>query len=168
MVTLLAVSGCGSSGGSASHAAKARSSAAAATSTAPSQASGAGGSRSDTSFARSADAICAKLNAQLANAQSGHISTQEIAKLAPVRAAAERGVLSELSKLTPPAQVAHDWHLLLAYRRTLANELVVLGQHARAKDVKAIDAIAASKRRVHQQLHDAATRARLKDCAQIG
>ena len=115
-----------------------------------------------------ADAICGRLNAKFAAGKATSLRVREIARLAPSRAALERTTATELSKLTPPASIASDWRQIIAYRKTLAEELVKLGQDAKLNDAAGIRALAASKKRVHGQLLSTATRDGFKDCSRVG
>lgn len=115
-----------------------------------------------------ADAICRRLNAQIKANKQSSLRLNEIARFAPRNAALEATALKELSKLTPPASIARDWHQVIAYRRTLMEELVKLGRYAKANNARAIHKLAASKKRVHQKLLATATRNGFKDCPQIG
>ncbi len=125
--------------------------------------------RSSVGFIGQSDAICRRLNTQLAiGRKPGGLTVSEMATLLPPRATLERQTAKELSTLTPPATLARDWRQILAYRRTLADELAQLGQDAKAKDVKAVKALIPSKKRTHGKLSALATRAGFKDCSTVG
>ncbi|HEY2142002.1 MAG TPA: hypothetical protein VGG98_08080 [Solirubrobacteraceae bacterium] len=115
-----------------------------------------------------ADAICRRLNAELAASKPASQGVHEIARVAPRRAALEQAAVSELSKLMPPAKIAREWQRVVAYRRTLAQELVKAAQFARANDIAAIRSLATSKARGHKELNAIAIRAGFTDCARIG
>jgi hypothetical protein len=115
-----------------------------------------------------ADAICRRLNTQIEANKQANLGVHEIARFAPRNAALEKAALKELSKLKPPASIARDWRQVIAYRRTLLEELVKLGRYAKANNTQAIHKLAASKKRAHQQLLTIATRDGFKDCPQIG
>jgi hypothetical protein len=91
---------------------------------------------------------------------------REIARIDPHHAVLEQTATSELARLTPPPSLAHDWRLILAYRRRLANELATLARAAARKDATAIQALAASKKQLHLQLRRLATRDGFKECAE--
>lgn len=116
----------------------------------------------------SADEICKRLDAELAAVKPASASVREIVRVVPGRAASEQKSVTELSKLTPPASLTHDWQLILGYRRTLAGELVTLVQAAKRKDAAKIKALAASKLRVRGLLLATAKHAGFKDCGQVG
>jgi len=115
-----------------------------------------------------AEAICAQLSIQLTLAHANSSSAQEIVRHVPQRAAAEQSAVAELAKLKPPASLATAWREILAYRRTLADELIQLVQAAKRNDSAAIRALGASKARVHAQLLVAAQRAKIPYCGQTG
>jgi hypothetical protein len=150
-VALLTV-GCGSGGGSGSS----------------SEPVASGSSSSSSQLIAKADAICRRLNTELARLESKGLSTSEIAGAVPAHVTLERAALQELSKLTPPAALAGDWRQVIADRQTLAEELVELGRVARTNDAARIRALAVSKKRTHGALHATATRAGFKDCSQVG
>jgi hypothetical protein len=112
------------------------------------------------------DAICRRLNAELAKAKA--IDTQEILRVVPRNVSLERKSLEELSHLVPPASITTDWKRILGYRRSLANELVALLRRARQHDAAAVAALTASKKREHAALRETATRHGFKDCAELG
>ncbi len=114
-----------------------------------------------------ADTICKRLDTKLATVNPANLSAGEIARFAPPRAVLERTALAELSKLTPPASIARDWGQVIAYRRTLMEELFKLGRYAKIDDTSGIRALAVSKKRVHQQLLAVATRDGFKYCSGV-
>ena len=191
---LLALGGCGGEGSasksSASVAATTNRSSSAVTSAAtkPSPASGAtsngttpapAGSGAPASGATSAaspgviaqaDAICARRNSELAtiNASSEHLSA--IASASSRSAAVEQRALGELTRLKPPANVAHDYHQVLAFSAVAAERLTKLSQRARSKDLAAVLATKAAYAKglkAQLRLLVAANRAGLKDCAVV-
>jgi hypothetical protein len=115
-----------------------------------------------------ADGICARLNKQLVSAKPKNNSRQEIERVAPIHAAAERIAVLELRGLIPPSTLARDWRLIVALRSQLASELVKLVRAAFANDTTAIKKLTASKVRAHEALLAVATRAGFKTCSQVG
>jgi len=113
-----------------------------------------------------ADAICRRLNHRVVVSRA--TSPQEIASGASKNAVLEQAALVELAKLVPPASIAGQWQQILAYRRTLAQQLPTLARLERSKDAKAANALITSKLRVHRQLRVAATRLGMTACAQLG
>jgi hypothetical protein len=147
----LATAGCGSS-----------------TSTTSTQADHTATTSQQSPFIAQANAICRQLNAEFDAHKPASTSVREIARLSPPRAALEAKTLEELSKLTPSASLASDWQQILRYRQTLARELAQLGHEAKANNVTAINALATSKKHVHEKLHTVATGAGINECGEIG
>jgi hypothetical protein len=113
-----------------------------------------------------ADAICRRVNSELTAAPPGFAISQ-IARSAPRNAALEERAIAELSRIRPPAVLARDWRSIIGYRRILAQELLKLVRYAKANDARAIQTLAASKKRVHQKLSALATRDGFKDCSHL-
>jgi hypothetical protein len=115
-----------------------------------------------------ADAICNELNRRLAAEHVASTDDHELARITPVSAFLEEQAIHELSALTPPASLAHDWQQMMGYRRTLARELTELGRAAKAKDEPGVQGLIASKKLVHHKLELLATHAGLVACARLG
>ncbi len=115
-----------------------------------------------------ADAICQRVNNELAASQKQQKSLEpkEIVRFAPRNAALELKALAALHKLTPPASLAAQWGQILAYKRALAEELAKLGRDASSNDSAGIEALATSKRALHAKLLATASRLGFKECAQ--
>ena len=127
--------------------------------------------RSNESAAKSrliahADAICRRVNKELTSASRPEAS--KVARTAPHNAALEQRAVVALSKLTPPASLARDWTQIIAYRRTLAQELVALARDAKVGDVPAMQALGVTKKHVHQKLTQLATHDGFTDCSSVG
>jgi hypothetical protein len=136
-----------------------------------SESTGSGSSSASAAIARliaTADAICQRLDARLASATPVHLDSRTIARSAPQNAALERAAVTELAKLGPPASLAEDWKQIIAYRRTLADELAALGRFAKANDTRAIKALAVTKKRVHEKLFVLAAHDGFRVCSQVG
>jgi hypothetical protein len=115
-----------------------------------------------------ADAICRRLNAELDTAKS-KISTQaDIVHIAPQRAALEQSTLVLLSKLTPPASMAHDYQQILTDRQVLIEDLTKLGQDAAANNLSAEQPVFSSSAAVVSQLAVTGQRDGFKYCKQVG
>ena len=156
----LSVAGCGGSG---------KATASGAADPASVQSTGSGQQPVDAGSARliaSADVICRRINGQLSGASRSQPS--DIARTAPRNAAIELRAVGELSKLTPPASIAGDWTQILAYRRTLAQELGALARDATAGDASGMRALGVSKKKVRQKLSQLAARDGFKDCTSVG
>jgi len=113
-----------------------------------------------------ADPICRHLNSRVVLALT--LSSQKIASAASRNAVLERAALAELEKLTAPASIAVQWQQILAYRRTLAQQLPTLARYERSNDTKAANALIASKRHLHRQLQVAASQLGMTACARLG
>lgn len=114
-----------------------------------------------------ADPICRRLDSELAATEPKSLALAEVARQAPRRAALEQASVADLDKLVPPAAIARDWRQIIAYRRTLADELLELGRLAKAKDTAAIHRLAAAKERVHERLLATASRDGFKYCSRV-
>ncbi len=115
-----------------------------------------------------ADAICKQLNAKLASDPTAPSDDGQLARSTNRHLALERAVVLELAKLTPPASLAQSWKQILGYRRALAEELRMLIRYAEAHNAKGMQALKASKLRLHRELSKAASRSGFKDCALVG
>lgn len=119
-------------------------------------------------FIAQADAICRGANAQLA--KSPKVATERPAVFAAAivrNETIERKAAGDLSKLTPPAELAPAWAKVLADRRLLANQLGDFAAGVRRGEKK-FPALAASKRKLHAELREVAGKAGFKDCASVG
>jgi predicted nucleic acid-binding protein len=116
-----------------------------------------------------ADTICVRLKTQLSgpalNAEIGNVSS--VARIASRRAAIERAALAELGKLTPPTSLASDWQQVIADRRILADDLVKLGEYAKANNVKSLDALYLSSAKVGVRMIAMAKRDGFKQCSRV-
>ena len=119
-------------------------------------------------FVARADAICQRLNTEIAKVKAKSTSLSEIERLAPGHAALELSAATELATLSPPAVLAGQWRQLVAYRRTLAQELQLLATVAKAKDLARVKALAVSKLSVHKKLFAVGNQAGFKYCSQVG
>jgi hypothetical protein len=117
----------------------------------------------------SADGICRRLNSRLAASEpASHSKPAGFARNAFAHAALERQTLTELSRLSPPPAFAGDWARLLAYRRTLAAELVASGHEWAVYDKKSLLKLATAKARVHVEMFQLAHKAGFTACALVG
>jgi hypothetical protein len=176
VVTALSIAGCGGSGKASSSSSSASStdagstgagtaSTAATAPASPTIASGTPLSRSR--LIAKADAICQRLSAELS--ASPTISTkQELIAAASRRTALEQAALAELSKLTPPGSMAHDYQQLLAGRQTVIEDLKKLGEDTATGNTRAEDAVYASSASVIRQMAATAQRNGFKYCAKLG
>lgn len=152
----LLIAGCGGGSG------------AGATQAAGPQSTGASGDPTQVQWIASADAICKRIDGELAAAKPAGSSLKDTISVVSRHAAIERKGLSELRALTPPASLARPWHLLLGYRGRLARELTILLRDTKSRNVAAIRALRVSKRRAHLALRVLAKHAAFQDCGQLG
>jgi hypothetical protein len=115
-----------------------------------------------------ADAVCRKLNFEIATTPAKSGSRKELLRVVPKNEAHEREALAELSELTPTAKIATAWRQMIAARHAAIVQLGELVDAARRDDKRASDALIASKKRLHAQLKTVATQAGLNDCASLG
>jgi len=148
LAAALAVSGCGGSTGA-------------------SQGSG-GGTPGSRAFIAQADPICKRFNQELAANKGGNHTMQEIARRTPPNVAIERRAIAELEKLAPPSELRQTWRRVLAYRRTLAAQLVTLTSAAKHNDTAKLKLVAEEKIVVHQKLLGSARSAGFKSCGEVG
>ncbi len=128
---------------------------------------GCGGS-SNRAFIAQADAICKRVNGELAAATPAGKSAKELIQVVPRHAALERGALNELARLAPPSALSGSWRAMLADRQKLADALVELGRAVGRNERATVERLTASKKRLHEAMRKAATSAGFKDCATIG
>jgi hypothetical protein len=120
----------------------------------------------DASFAGQAEAICARRNKELAGVGRLGAHKSQVASVASRRAAIERQALAELTKLTPPATLAHDWQSVIAYSRLTLLQVVRLGEYARSHGTKSVERFrTGSSSGARFRLLVAARHAGLKQCA---
>lgn len=117
-------------------------------------------------FVASADAICKRFNARLGASKPTGTDARGLASNALVHARLEQETVTQLNKLTPPSPLAGDWRQIVAYKQTLAAELVELSRARGTNDTAGIKSLAASKRRNHLKLFELASRDGFKECSQ--
>jgi hypothetical protein len=115
-----------------------------------------------------ADAICRRLNSELVANLPKHYSMGAVASISPRNAALERGVVSELAKLEPPASIAGEWRQVIAYRSELANALTQVALAAKARNTAAVKRLGVSKARVRKQLLAVGEHVGFRACQEIG
>jgi hypothetical protein len=174
IVAVLAVTGCGSSSkaGSSASSTNAESTSAGTTATASttpvSTTGGSGPPLSRSELVARADAICKPLNTELVSSKYKVKTLQDIARIAPQRAAAEQTALSVLSKLTPPSSMAQDYQKMLVARQTVIEDIRKLGEDAAANNMKAATPLYTSSATVIRHMGATATRNGFKYCGELG
>lgn len=115
-----------------------------------------------------ADAICAKLNTALVAAKDTIHTKADIVRVARRRAPAERSTVAELSKLTPPSSLTHDWRQILAARRLLVEEIDQAGEDAKTNNMEGVHRALVAATSVQGQMSTTARRDGFKDCSEVG
>jgi hypothetical protein len=84
-------------------------------------------------FFAKAEAICARLVAQIKP-----IHNTDIGVVAPKIATYERAALDDFNKLTPPSYIADDWQQIINDQQAIADITVKLGEYSKAKNNKQV------------------------------
>jgi hypothetical protein len=109
------------------------------------------------------EAICARLNAQLAATPAKSVT--EFARALPQAAAYEQSELAQLVKLTPPPSRASDWQQFLTGTREWADDSAKMGASARAGQFNANMPLFQATQKAHEKLAAIAKRDGFKECA---
>ena len=163
---VLSLTACGSSSTAGGAKTSTRSDASS-TNAAPRSSSGASRS-ADAGFVARANAICRKLNREIATNPAKNGSRRELLHVVPRNESSERVALKELSALAPAARAAGPWRQMLALRREAIAELGALVTATRHDDRAVSKTIIARKKRLHARLKAVATEAGLTECASLG
>jgi hypothetical protein len=115
-----------------------------------------------------AEAMCQRMTNEFDAQRPANQSTDEIVRLVPARAAAEKRVVSELRRLRPPASLVAHLRQIIAYRTALADQLVGLEHAAKANDTARVRMLGKKKEIVHTKLLVAASEAGIVPCARTG
>jgi hypothetical protein len=115
-----------------------------------------------------ADAICKQMNVEFAADEPKGQSLAETARITPHRAVLEQQVVKELDELKPPQAFADQLQRVISTRRSLAEELAVVGRDAKAGDIAAVHRLAASKAKLHHELRAFATAIGFTACGRVG
>jgi hypothetical protein len=132
-------------------------------------ASGCGGSTKPLTRAElveKANAICRRVNVKLASSTSQVKTQADLARIAPQLASFEQGALSELSKLSPPSELASDWKAILTDAQTLADNTAKIGEYAKTNQKKALQELSLASEKVEKNLVTTTKRNGMKDCEQ--
>jgi hypothetical protein len=109
------------------------------------------------------DAICARLNTQLA--ANGVKSLNEFARVLPEVAAYEHTELTQLVKLVPPPSQREDWQKFLNETREWAENSAKLGQSAQTTQFTLTEPLVVTTRKLHERLARVAKREGFKECS---
>jgi hypothetical protein len=111
------------------------------------------------------DAICARLNNQLA--ASGVKSIRELGQVLPQAAAYEHAELAQLVKLVPPAADAKSWQEFLAETQRWAENSTKLGQSAQTAQFSLNEPLVGITRKLHEHLAHRAKHQGFKECSLV-
>jgi hypothetical protein len=114
-----------------------------------------------------ADVICKHVSTELASANKQASSVQAIAQIAPKLSSLEQAGLAELSKLTPPSELANDWKTFVAGAQTLSENTAKLGEYAKANKIKEAQVVIVSSEKTQQQMVALAKKDGLTACVQV-
>jgi flagellar biosynthesis/type III secretory pathway M-ring protein FliF/YscJ len=111
-------------------------------------------------FVTQADAICRQIatkrtatNSAVASAGSSpNKQLRVIARLGPAVVAEEQNAMNRLRALKAPSSLAHAWGQLLTGMQTLTDDAAHIAIDAKRGDVKAVEALTSSGRKVRQHL----------------
>ncbi len=122
-------------------------------------------------FIAQADEICRRANVGLARSEAkvkGKLRKPDAhAAVITRNQEIEEKAIKELAKLKPPADLAGAWQKMSLYRQALARQLGVLATATRLR-VTNLAQLAASKRKLHAELHEVGSKAGFNDCAKRG
>lgn len=175
--TTLAASGCGGSSKAASTASTAASTTATTSATAPATDAtpqlapathvkvATGTPLPRVRFIASADAICARANTKIAAVSV--VDKQELARAFPQTAVYEAGEANQLTKLVPPAAMAHDWGLIISDFHRYSEYANVAARDSEAKNIEAAIPLFQPAARIHEQLDAIAKHDGFKHCSEL-
>jgi hypothetical protein len=119
-------------------------------------------------FVAKAEAICGRLNAELVAAKSVITGIADVARIAPRRATAEHIAQVELNDLTPPVALSGSWQRIMAARQKLVEDIVKIGESAKANDQASVNALFVSSANEQRLAVTIAERDGFKACSKIG
>lgn len=166
-LAVLAIAGCGGHSGATASSQKSRP----AGTTASTRSSSAPGTGSTAGFVAKADAICRRVNAELAAGgvrRGKRVALGTIGRMASRNAAIERKGLARLESLAVPGAISVVWQRVLADRTALSRQLTELAEVVPRKDASAIKALGTTKKRLHADLSKAAKQGGFEDCGKLG
>jgi ABC-type Fe3+-hydroxamate transport system substrate-binding protein len=116
------------------------------------------------------DAICARINVQVDKvttqaSSSPNVSRQEFYEGIPKVARDYATEANELSKLVPPASLAHNWETILSDLHRYVQYEDLAAHEAEVKDAKAIVALIAPAEAIHAKLDAIAKRDGFRYCS---
>jgi hypothetical protein len=111
------------------------------------------------------DAICARLNAELA--ANTVKSTAEFARVLPVAAADEQAELAQLVKLVPPTSKTKDWQEFLTGTQEWAANSYKLAESSQSGSFTLKAPLVATTRKIHETLAHLAQHEGFKECSLV-
>jgi hypothetical protein len=127
------------------------------------------------SLVAAADPICKRVsvkrnaaNEAVTKAGSQAKELQVLARLAPGIAEEEHEAVAKLRSLKAPAKLANDWKAMLKGLQELANYTTEIAAHAKANNLKAVEAVTSSGQTVRLQLTVIASRDGFAYCGRTG
>jgi len=125
----------------------------------------AGRSQDRAAFLAAAQAICTRRHRKLGGLKKTTLA--QLPTLTVKRSGVERRTIDEMQALRPPPQLVHDWSQIIGYSSTLAGATQRIGEDARAKNIRDLEATAATSEGTLRQLSGLATGVGLSACARI-
>ena len=119
-------------------------------------------------FVTQADAVCRRINTEIASIKAKGTTAAEVIRVVPRTLAIERGGNAALERLTAPDSLAGAWRRMLGYRKDLARELGELLGAAKQNTGVSVKPLGAAKKRAHVGLSKTARASGFNDCAKIG
>lgn len=159
IVVALALTACGSGSGNVADTSVSR---AAITSSAP-----VGPPLSAAQLIARAETICKQRNSAIDAVKLAGGSAADVARFASQSAALEQTAFTALGRLNPPASMAGGWHMMLAYNRSLLEDVIALQEAAERHDRRIVPTITRTAETDKQQLLATAQRDGFKYCARL-
>jgi ABC-type transport system substrate-binding protein len=116
-------------------------------------------------FIAKADAICARANVKRATINV--VNKSEYARELPQAAIYDATETDELSKLVPPAALAHDWAQIVGDFRLFTEYTDTVARYAQANKLNAGVSVIQTAERIHRRLAKIAARDGLTHCARF-
>jgi hypothetical protein len=114
-----------------------------------------------------AETICRQRNTAIDAVRLPGVSAEDVVRFASQSAALEQTAFTALGRLNPPASMAGDWHKVLAYDRSLLDDVIELEEAAEHHDKQIIPTLTRTAETVKQQLLATAQRDGFKYCARL-
>lgn len=125
----------------------------------------AGSSQARAAFAAAAQAICTRRHRRLGAPKKATLA--RLHEITVKRSGVERHTIAEMDALRPPPPLVEEWSRIIGYSRTLAAATQRIGEDARAKNIKDLEATAAASEAALRQLSGLATAIGVPACSRI-